>query len=189
MVREDLTDAAGTITMYWLTAYDPKGRSSQVTSYDVSGALLSTATYSYSGNLRTAGSVIDLRGMDAPTTISIDYAYSDDVLASSTQRIAGAVTYTNNYVFEAGRKLTTFRYAPDGALQARTEFAYDSGKSRRLGATSYDASNTITGSSLRTYEGDLFTETRIESGTTVQYRKFKFEDGPCAVDPEIYFEF
>ena len=188
IARQDLTDANRAITEYWLYAYDMAGHTSQATDYDSAGNLKSTTTYSYSGNLRTASSMADASGELMNT---VEYTYSSGALSSSTRRTsAGTVSALYNYVFDAGRKITSFYYMPDNSLVTRTEFNYDvPPTNKRLGSTNYDAYDAITGSSLRTYEQGLFTETRIISGATTAYRKFHYQDGPLAVDVDDFFEF
>jgi hypothetical protein len=120
-----------------------------------------------------------------------EYAYDGDVLTaltfySETHQISGYYTF----VFSNGKKLTANCYSSSQLLRERIEFQYDSATGKRSGSTSYDASGAVTGSTARSYEGGLFTETRTEQvGKATTVRRFSYEEGPLGFDPDVYFEF
>jgi hypothetical protein len=185
--RQDHTDSAGALMQYWTYTYDAAGYATQVSTFNASGVLQGTTVYTNGGGVRTQATS---RSATGTVTGWTTFAYDTGVLSEATQYTgAGAVLGQTTYVFVQGKKVTTNRYSATGAYAGRTEFSYDAATGHRLGSTSYDSVGAVTGTSTRTYSGDVFTEAQVGTGPSATHRIFTYGAGPSLIDLEPFFEF
>jgi hypothetical protein len=189
IARQELRDASGTLTQFWLYEYDAAGQAIRIRAFSGPGAMMNVATPTWAAGLRTRTVWTDAVGNLMYTTT---YDYVGGVLDRATTAFPSGIGdgYVT-YVFTNGKKQTSSRYLKDGTLQSWNGFTYDAASGRRLGGTSHAASGAVTGSSTRTYvDGQLVSVQILDgSGAASGTRSFTYEPGPLAFDYDELFEF
>jgi hypothetical protein len=189
VARQDMRDATGALTQYWLYAYDASGQGATIQGFSSSGALLNVTTATWVGGLRSQAAVTNPVGALISTTT---YDYVGGALdRATTTYLSGIGDNYTTYLFANGRKLTSHRYLKDGTLQYWNEFSYDAASGRRLGRTSHDAAGAVTSTSTRTYtNGQLASALILDgAGAVTSTMSFTYEAGPLAFDYDVLLEF
>jgi hypothetical protein len=191
ILKQEVLSLTGTLQQYWLYSYDAAGFITEVKSYSAANVLMGTSVYTYVGGFRTAATNKDAGGV---VVSSQTLTYTAGVLARSDFFSGAGATLTNysTYVFLNGRKLTTNRFTAGGTSAGKVDFTYDAATGLRTGATSQDGLGNVNMTAIRTYSGGLWTQSQLDYPTGIPasvIRRFTYETGPLAIDPDIFFEF
>jgi hypothetical protein len=191
ILKQEMLSLTGTLQQYWLYTYDAAGFNTEVKAYSAANVLMGTSVYTYVGGYRTAATNKDAGGVVAS---SQTLTYSAGVLARSDYFWGAGATLANysTYVFLNGRKLTTNRFTAGGTSAGKVDFTYDAATGWRTGATSQNGLGNVTMTATRTYAGGVWTQSQLDypgSTSASVIRKFTYETGPLAIDPDIFFEF